>query len=113
MLNGVGRDDMQAHEHDQGQDLAERVARLDVMAQFLRARDLAQEVGAIRAAADAGGILPVAAVARALERAVARGESRLAVGNWISILNEAVGCGRTDAASGHVLLAAGAVRLAG
>ena len=103
---------MQAHEHDQGHDLAERVARLDVTAHYLRARDLANEIGAIRAAADAGGMLPVAAVARALERAVARGESQVAVGNWIAMLNEAVGCGRTDAASGSVFLAAGAVRLA-
>lgn len=104
----MGRNDMQAHEHN----LAERVARLDITARYLRPRDLATEISAIRAAADAGGMLPVAAVARALERAVARGESRVAVGNWIAMLNEAVGCGRTDAASGSVFLAAGAIRLA-
>jgi hypothetical protein len=104
---------MQAHEQDQEHDLAERVARLDVTARYLRARDLATEIGAIRAIADARGMLPAAAVARALERAVARGESRAAIGHWITMLNEAIGCGRTDAASGSVFLAAGLVRLAG
>ncbi len=104
---------MPAHEQDQGCDLAERVARLDITAPFLRARDLASEISAIRAAADARGMLPVAAVARALERAVARGESRAALGHWIAMLNEAVECGRTDATSGSVFLAAGAVRRAG
>jgi hypothetical protein len=92
-------------------DLAARVARLDVMARHARARDLATEVDSIRSAADAAGMMPVSAVARALERALAKGETGPAVAGWIAMLGEAVGCGRDDVASGHVFLAAGAVRL--
>jgi hypothetical protein len=94
-------------------DLAARVARLDIMARHGRPRDLAVEVDSIRSQADAAGIVPVSAVARALERALARGETGPAVSGWISMLGEAVGCGRDDLASGHVFLAAGAVRLGG
>ena len=94
-------------------DLAARVARLDMMARHARARELAAEVDSIRKAADAAGMIPVSAVARALERALARGETGPIVTGWIAMLTEAVGCGRDDHASGHVFLAAGAVRLAG
>ena len=97
----------------QDHDLAARVARLDVMAQHLRPRDLATEVDAIRAVAEAAGILPVVAVARALEAALARGERGVIVRGWIAMLGEAVGCGSSDAQTGHVLLAAGALRYAG
>jgi hypothetical protein len=97
----------------QDNDLIARVARLDIMAAHVRPRALATEVDAIRAAAEAAGVLPVVAVARALESALARGERGVIVSGWISMLGEAVGCGRSDAASGHVFLAAGAVRLAG
>jgi len=94
-------------------DLAARVARLDLMARHCRARDLAAEVDSIRIAADASGRMPVSAVARALERALARGETGPIVIGWIAMLAEAAGCGRDDQASGQVFLAAGAVRLAG
>lgn len=97
-------------------DLAARIARLDLMARAARPRDLAVEVDSIRVAADAAdaaGLMPVGAVARALERSIARGERGPAVTGWIAMLGEAVGCGRRDSASGQILLAAGAVRLAG
>ncbi|HEX7695176.1 MAG TPA: hypothetical protein VF409_11840 [Sphingomonas sp.] len=94
-------------------DLAARVARLDLMARHVRSRDLLDEVDAIRCVAEAAGVLPVVAVARALEAALGRGESGVIVRGWIAMLGEAVGCGQTDAQSGHVFLAAGAVRLAG
>jgi hypothetical protein len=94
-------------------DLAARVARLGLMAQHARSRDLATEVDSIRSAAEAAGVLPVVAVARALEAALGRGESGVIVRGWIAMLTEAVGCGQTDAQTGHVFLAAGAVRLGG
>ncbi len=96
-----------------GDDLAARVARLDMMARHVRPRDLVAEVDAIRLVAESAGILPVVAVARALESALGRGESGVIVRGWIAMLGEAVGCGRSDAHSSHVFLAAGAVRLAG
>ena len=94
-------------------DLVARVARLDMMAQHVRPRDLATEVDAIRASAESAGILPVVAVARALEAALARGERGVIVRGWIAMLGEAVGCGYDDAQSGNVLLAAGALRYPG
>ena len=95
------------------QDLAARVARLDETARHDGLRALATEIDAIRAVADRHGIGPVSAVARAVERAIARGESGATVRGWIGLLGEAVQGGRTDAASGSVLLAAGAMRLGG
>jgi len=94
-------------------DLAARVARLDIMARHCRVRELASEIDSIRIAADSAGLLPVGAVARALERALARGDSGPVLTGWISVLADAVRCGRGDSTSGEVLLAAGAVRLAG
>jgi hypothetical protein len=94
-------------------DLAARVARLGLMAQHARPRDLVVEVDSIRCVAEAAGVLPVVAVAHALEAALGRGESGVIVRGWISMLGEAVGCGRNDAQTGHVFLAAAAVRLAG
>jgi hypothetical protein len=55
----------------------------------------------------------VVAVAHALEAALGRGESGMIVRGWIAMLSEAVGCGQTDAQTGHVFLAAGAMRLGG
>ena len=94
-------------------DLAARVARLGLMAQHVRSRDLATEVDSIRCAAEAAGVLPVVAVAHALEAALGRGESGVIVRGWIAMLTEAVGCGQNDAHTGHVFLAAGAMRLGG
>lgn len=97
----------------QDYDLAARIARLDLMALHVRPRDLATEVDAIRAVAEAAGVLPVVAVARALEAALARGERGVIVRGWIAMLGEAVGCGNSDAQTGNVFLAAGALRYAG
>jgi len=94
-------------------DLAARIARLDLMAQHVRTRDLVVEVDSIRCVAEAAGVLPVVAVAHALESALGRGESGMIVRGWIAMLSEAVGCGQTDAQTGHVFLAAGAMRLGG
>jgi hypothetical protein len=81
------------------------------MAQHVRPRDLVVEVDSIRCVAEAAGVLPV--VAHALEAALGRGESGMIVRGWIAMLTEAVGCGQTDAQTGHVFLAAGAMRLGG
>lgn len=93
-------------------DLAARVAHLAVLAGHARPEELADAVDAIRASAQAEGQLPVVAVARAVESALARGERGVIVSGWIAMLTEAVGCDRQDAASSDVYLAAGAIRLA-
>ena len=96
----------------QALDLAASVAKLNVMAMQARPRDLAGAVDAIRAAAQAEGRLPVVAVARAIEAALARGERGVVITGWIAMLAEAVGCGRSDTDCTTAYLAAGAVRLA-
>ncbi|MES2096439.1 MAG: hypothetical protein V4459_06740 [Pseudomonadota bacterium] len=93
-------------------DIAASVAQLNMMAGHAAPRDLVNAVNAIRAAAQAEGRLPVVAVARAIESALARGERGVVVRGWIAMLSEAVGCESHDADSGHVFLAAGAIRLA-
>ena len=96
----------------QEHDLAAACAKLNVMAGHARPADLAGAVDAIRAMAQSEGRLPVVAVARAIEAALARGERGVAVQGWIAMLGEAVGCDRSDADCGNIYLAAGAVRLA-
>lgn len=96
----------------QEHDLAAACAKLNMMAGHARPADLAGAVDAIRAMAQSEGRLPVVAVARAIEAALARGERGVAVQGWIAMLGEAVGCDRSDADCTSVYLAAGAVRLA-
>jgi hypothetical protein len=96
----------------QEHDLAAACAKLNMMAAHARPADLAGAVDAIRAMAQSEGRLPVVAVARAIEAALARGERGVAVRGWIAMLGEAVGCDRSDADCGSIYLAAGAVRLA-
>jgi len=93
-------------------DLAASVAKLNIMAGHARPADLASAVDAIRATAQVEGRLPVVAVARAIEAALARGERGVVISGWIAMLGEAVGCDRNDADCTSAYLAAGAVRLA-
>lgn len=96
----------------QAHDLAAACARLNTMARHARPADLAGAVDAIRERAQAEGRLPVVAVARAIEAALARGERGVVINGWIAMLAEAVGCDRHDADCTSIYLAAGAVRLA-
>ena len=63
----------------QEHDLAAACAKLNMMARHARPADLAGAVDAIRAMAQTEGRLPVVAVARAIEAALARGERGVAV----------------------------------
>lgn len=96
----------------QEHDLAAACAKLNVMASHARPADLAGAVDAIRAMAQTEGRLPVVAVARAIEAALARGERGVVIRGWIAMLGEAVGCDRSDMDCSSIYLAAGAVRLA-
>lgn len=96
----------------QEHDLAAACARLNMMAGHARPAELAGAVDAIRAMAQREGRLPVVALARAVETALARGERGVAIRGWIAMLSEAAGCERSDADSTSIYLAAGAVRLA-
>lgn len=96
----------------QEHDLAAACAQLNVMAGHARPADLAGAVDAIRAMAQREGRLPVVAVARAIEAALARGERGVVIRGWIAMLGEAAGCDRSDKDCMNIYLAAGAVRLA-
>jgi len=96
----------------QEHDLAAACARLDMMAVHARPADMAGAVDAIRAMAQREGRLPVVAVARAIEAALARGERGRAVQGWVALLGEAAGCDRNDSDCSGAYLAAGAVRWA-
>jgi len=99
---------MGVHQHD----LAAACAKLNMMVGHARPADLAGAVDAIRSVAQAEGRLPVVAIARAIEAALARGERGVVINGWIAMLGEAVGCERSDGDCTSVFLAAGAVRLA-
>lgn len=96
----------------QEHDLAAACAKLNMMAGHARPADLAGAVNAIRAMAQVEGRLPVVAVARAIESALARGERGVVIAGWIAMLGEAVGGERSDNDCTSIYLAAGAVRLA-
>ena len=96
----------------QEHDLAAACARLNMLAGHARPAELAGAVDAIRAMAQREGRLPVVAIARAIESALARGERGVVIRGWVTMLSEAVGCDRSDADCTSIYLAAGAVRLA-
>lgn len=96
----------------QGHDLAASVAQLSTMAGHGRPAELAGAVDAIRCVAQAEGRLPVVALARAIEAALARGERGVVIAGWIAMLAEAIRSDRSDPDCTGIYLAAGAVRLA-
>ncbi|MBN8809198.1 MAG: hypothetical protein J0I47_13315 [Sphingomonas sp.] len=96
----------------QAHDLAASVARLSMMTGHARPAEMAGAVDAIRCTAQAEGRLPVVALARAIEAALARGERGVVIDGWIAMMREAIGCERSDADCTGIYLAAAAVRLA-
>jgi hypothetical protein len=92
-------------------DLCDRLDALQKAAQRLTVRELMQQLGAIRTLALAYGLLPVAAVADALARAIAAEPRGCPAGLYFDRLRDAIGCGRLDAAAEQAMLASVSVRL--
>lgn len=95
---------------------AELSRRIVVVGQWAGGRQqdaLAAEIEAIRRIARAHGMYPAASVAHALQMAIGRGERGPLIQGWIAILQDAVGCERTDEAACDAYAAACSVRLAG
>ncbi|RDE04837.1 hypothetical protein [Sphingomonas aracearum] len=91
-------------------------ARLETFARHCRTLPpaaLAAEAHRLRCGLDAAGLRPAAAVARALEAALARGEGGPLIHGWIALLAEAAASGRTDRHAQDAFAAACSVRLAG
>ncbi|MDQ2877918.1 MAG: hypothetical protein M3R41_02415 [Pseudomonadota bacterium] len=103
----------QAQAIDIQAELVQRVFAVGTRAGQASAAVLADEIDAIRRIAQSNGLYPAAAVAHALEGALARGERGPLIHGWISILRDAVGCDRHDRAACETFAAACSVRFSG
>jgi hypothetical protein len=92
-------------------ELVARISVIGAAADRRRAGDIAVEIGAIRQIANYHGLHPAVAVSHALESALARGERGALIQGWLSILGDAIGSERHDAAACETFAAACSVRL--
>jgi hypothetical protein len=92
-------------------DLCDRLDCLQHRAERLTVRDMLQGIGAIRTMAAAYGLIPVVALADALERSVRAQPRGCPAGVYFDRLRDAIGCGRLDEAASEALLASVSVRL--
>ena len=91
-------------------DLCERLDTLQKTMQRLTVRELMQQLGMIRTLALAYGLLPVAAVADALTRAIAAEPRGCPAGLYFDRLRDAIGCERLDPAAEQAMLASVSLR---
>jgi hypothetical protein len=91
-------------------DLCDRLDALQKAAAKLTVREFMSQIGAIRTLALAYGLLPVAAVADALARAIAAEPRGCPAGLYFERLRDAVGCERLDEAAEQALLASVSLR---
>lgn len=91
-------------------DLCERLDALQRTMQRLTVRELMQQLGTIRTVALAYGLLPVAAVADALTRAIAAEPRGCPAGLYFDRLRDAIGCERLDPAAEQAMLASVSLR---
>jgi hypothetical protein len=91
-------------------DLCERLDTLQKAMQRLTVRELMQQLGTIRTLALAYGLLPVAAVADALTRAIAAEPRGCPAGLYFDRLRDAIGCERLDPAAEQAMLASVSLR---
>lgn len=95
-------------------DLCDRLAQLQAMAGRMRPGDMARSVDAIRLTAAAYGLMPVARLAEALERALAEPDAPgCPAALYLDRLRDAIGCDRLDEDAAQALIASVSVRLAG
>ena len=90
-------------------DLCDRLDQLQRAAARLTVREFMSQIGALRTLAH--GLLPVAAVADALSRAIAAEPRGCPAGLYFDRLRDAIGCERLDAAAEQALLASVSIRL--
>lgn len=91
-------------------ELGARISAIGARAAQSRTSDIACEIDLIRQIAGRNGLFPAVAVIHALESALARGERGPLIQGWLSILGDAVGCGRHDLAACETFAAACSVR---
>jgi|SRR5205085_109384 len=91
-------------------DLCDRLDMLQKAAAKLTVREFMSQIGAIRTLALAYGLLPVAAIADALARAIAAEPRGCPAGLYFERLRDAVGCERLDEAAEQAMLASVSIR---
>jgi hypothetical protein len=92
-------------------ELCDRLDSLQQAAGRIALRDFVQRIGLIRTLAAAYGLLPVASVAEALERAMAAEPRGCPAGLYFDRLRDAIGCQRLDEAASQSILASLSIRL--
>ena len=91
-------------------DLCDRLDALQKAAARLTVREFMSQVATIRTLALAYGLLPVAAIAEALTRAIAAEPRGCPAGLYFDRLRDAVGCDRLDEAAEQAMLASVSIR---
>ncbi|MEO5867913.1 MAG: hypothetical protein ABIS14_13170 [Sphingomonas sp.] len=91
-------------------ELTQRVLAIGGRVGCAGAGVLATEIDAIRRLARSNGLFPAAAVAQALEAALARGERGPLIHGWLGILRDALGSDRHDGDACDTFAAACSVR---
>jgi hypothetical protein len=91
-------------------DLCDRLDTLQKAAARLTVREFMSQVTMIRTLALAYGLVPVAAIADALARAIAAEPRGCPAGLYFDRLRDAIGCERLDAAAEQAMLASVSIR---
>ncbi|QDX27725.1 hypothetical protein FPZ54_18070 [Sphingomonas suaedae] len=93
-------------------DLNQRIDSIGARAARAATAELAADLDAIRVIAAANGITPALPIVHALESALAAGQRGPMIADGLSLLRDAVACGRSDPRTGAAFAAACAIRLA-
>ncbi|MEG3181124.1 hypothetical protein [Sphingomonas sp. LT1P40] len=94
-------------------ELGRRIDSIGARAARAATCDLAADLDAIRRIALANGMTPALPVVHALESALASGQRGPMIADGLSLLRDAVTCGRDDPRTGAAFVAACAIRLTG
>ena len=92
-------------------DLCDRIETLQRAAEAMSVRDFVQKLGTLRTLARAYNLVPVVALADALERAVRNEPRHCPAGIYFDRLRDAIGCAPADEAASQAMLASISVRL--
>ncbi|MCA1197623.1 hypothetical protein K9B35_06575 [Sphingomonas sp. R647] len=93
-------------------ELHQRIDSIGARASRAATSDLAADLDAIRRLAMANGLTPAVCIVHALESALASGQRGPMITDGLSLLRDAVACGRTDSRTGAAFAAACSIRLA-
>ena len=93
-------------------ELHQRIDSIGARAARAATSDLAADLDAIRKIAMANGLTPAVCIVHAIESALASGQRGPMIADGLSLLRDAVACGRTDSRTDAAFAAACSIRLA-